>query len=158
MSVRFLQRSDTAANWVSANPVLGDGEIGYVSDEHYHKVGDGVTPWNDLPEQFPDHIREGDSRLSDAREPTSHTHTLADITDAGTAAGAATTDFDAAGTASSTITTHKSEASAHTAATVDYDNATSGVAATTVQAAIDDVYGQLGDISTVLDTINGESV
>jgi len=38
-----------------------------------------------------------DSRLSDDRNPTDHNHTLSDITDAGTAAAAATGDFAAAG-------------------------------------------------------------
>jgi hypothetical protein len=38
-------------------------------------------------------IDTGDSRLSDARTPTAHTHTLSQITDAGTAAGSATGDF-----------------------------------------------------------------
>lgn len=38
-------------------------------------------------------VADTDARLSDARTPTAHTHTLADITDAGTAAGSATTDF-----------------------------------------------------------------
>ena len=41
-------------------------------------------------------VCEGDdSRLSDARTPVSHNHTLSDITDAGTAAAAATGDFAA---------------------------------------------------------------
>jgi hypothetical protein len=38
-------------------------------------------------------IDTGDARLSDARTPTAHTHTLAEISDAGTAAAAATGDF-----------------------------------------------------------------
>lgn len=38
-------------------------------------------------------VKGSDSRLSDARTPTSHSHTLSDITDAGTAAAAATGDF-----------------------------------------------------------------
>jgi len=38
-------------------------------------------------------IDTGDARLSDARTPTAHTHTLSQITDAGTAAAAATGDF-----------------------------------------------------------------
>jgi hypothetical protein len=38
-------------------------------------------------------IDTGDARLSDARTPTAHTHTLSQITDAGTAAGSATGDF-----------------------------------------------------------------
>lgn len=52
---RFAQRRDTAANWTSRNPILWEGEIGFVQEEVTlrvigWKVGDGVTPWNTLPE------------------------------------------------------------------------------------------------------------
>ena len=39
------------------------------------------------------------TNLNNDKAETSHTHTLADITDAGTAASANTTDFDTAGSA-----------------------------------------------------------
>jgi hypothetical protein len=41
----------TAATWSTLNPVLLEGEIGFVSDASpvTHKVGDGVTAWNSLP-------------------------------------------------------------------------------------------------------------
>ena len=42
-------RRGTAAEWTSVNPVLGDSEPGYVTDEQRLKVGDGVTAWVDLP-------------------------------------------------------------------------------------------------------------
>ena len=45
----ILPRRGTAAAWTSANPVLHNGELGYESDTHYTKRGDGVTHWNDLP-------------------------------------------------------------------------------------------------------------
>lgn len=50
---RMWQRRDSAANWQSVNPVLAAGEIGVElgatpSDTKF-KIGDGVTPWNDLP-------------------------------------------------------------------------------------------------------------
>lgn len=38
-------------------------------------------------------VADTDPRLSDSRNPLAHSHTLSDITDAGTAAAAATTDF-----------------------------------------------------------------
>jgi hypothetical protein len=44
--IRF--RRDTAANWTSVNPVLGDGEPGFERDTDQFKIGDGVTAWNDL--------------------------------------------------------------------------------------------------------------
>lgn len=43
-------RRDTLANWTSANPILAEGEIGYVLDDpNRHKMGDGVKTWDQLP-------------------------------------------------------------------------------------------------------------
>ncbi len=41
-------RRDTAANWASANPVLGEGEPGLETDTKKFKLGDGVSTWNTL--------------------------------------------------------------------------------------------------------------
>lgn len=43
-------RRDTAERWAEFNPVLAEGEPGFVlgSTNHY-KIGDGVHAWNDLP-------------------------------------------------------------------------------------------------------------
>jgi hypothetical protein len=46
---QILLRTDTAANWSSVNPVLGEGEIATESDTTLLKIGDGVTAWNSLP-------------------------------------------------------------------------------------------------------------
>ena len=43
---KLINGTDTAANWASLNPVLADGEIGYATDTHLIKIGDGVTAWN----------------------------------------------------------------------------------------------------------------
>lgn len=58
-NMRFLPRSDTFENWEAQNPVLGAGEWGAVIGQtaagdqldtvQRIKVGDGVTPWNELP-------------------------------------------------------------------------------------------------------------
>lgn len=42
-------RKDSAANWVDANPVLADGEIGYEKDTRRFKVGNGINAWTSLP-------------------------------------------------------------------------------------------------------------
>ncbi len=42
-------RSDTAANWTAANPVLGAGEPGYDTTNGKLKIGNGTTAWNFLP-------------------------------------------------------------------------------------------------------------
>lgn len=51
MSIRFQMRRDTEANWASINPILAQGEFGYVLDSQEFKIkkGDGVTAWNSLP-------------------------------------------------------------------------------------------------------------
>lgn len=46
---RISQRSDTAAGWTRANPVLFPGEIGIETDTARVKHGDGVSAWNTLP-------------------------------------------------------------------------------------------------------------
>ena len=50
IKVHMKQRRDTRANWDAVNPVLYDGELGFVSDDpNLYKIGDGETTWNDLP-------------------------------------------------------------------------------------------------------------
>lgn len=50
MADRIQQRRDTAARWAQYNPILLEGEVGYVTDDpNQYKIGDGVHAWNDLP-------------------------------------------------------------------------------------------------------------
>ena len=46
--VQIQQRTDTAANWTSANPTLLSGELGHESDTKKYKLGDGSTAWTSL--------------------------------------------------------------------------------------------------------------
>lgn len=48
MAHRIQYRRDTAARWASINPILQEGEVGYETDTHHMKVGDGVHAWNSL--------------------------------------------------------------------------------------------------------------
>lgn len=41
-------RTDTAAAWTSANPILRSGEVGIESDTRRLKVWDGTTSWTNL--------------------------------------------------------------------------------------------------------------
>lgn len=41
-------RRDTNENWEEQNPVLAEGEIGFVVDQNYYKIGDGVSSWKNL--------------------------------------------------------------------------------------------------------------
>lgn len=49
MATRMQQRRGTAAEWTSANPVLGAGEIGFETDTNKFKIGDDSTAWSSLP-------------------------------------------------------------------------------------------------------------
>lgn len=50
MADRIQQRRDTAANWAKNNPILLEGELGFVTDNpNQYKIGDGEHAWNDLP-------------------------------------------------------------------------------------------------------------
>ena len=49
MADTIQMRRDTASNWKDANPTLADGEQGFETDTMRFKMGDGTTPWNDLP-------------------------------------------------------------------------------------------------------------
>lgn len=52
---RLLQRRDTLVNWINSNPILLDGEIGFIKDTIYSQaynkmvIGDGKHSFNDLP-------------------------------------------------------------------------------------------------------------
>ena len=48
MAVLQLKRG-SSARWKELNLVLAAGEPGFVTDENRLKIGDGTTPWNDLP-------------------------------------------------------------------------------------------------------------
>lgn len=41
-------RHDTAENWRNKNPILLIGEYGYEENTFLLKIGDGITPWNNL--------------------------------------------------------------------------------------------------------------
>jgi trimeric autotransporter adhesin len=45
---RIQIRRDTLANWNTVDPVLADGEIGYIKDTNNIKIGDGTTAFNSL--------------------------------------------------------------------------------------------------------------
>jgi hypothetical protein len=45
---RIRLRRAFTAEWEQKNPILADGEPGYERGANKLKVGDGVTPWNQL--------------------------------------------------------------------------------------------------------------
>lgn len=48
MSYKINFRKDTSLNWSSNNPILLEGEPGFETNTGSLKIGDGITPWNDL--------------------------------------------------------------------------------------------------------------
>jgi hypothetical protein len=49
MSVTKIQfRRDTEANWLSVDPILHEGELGYDTTNKRFKIGDGYSIWSDL--------------------------------------------------------------------------------------------------------------
>lgn len=46
MAVRMQQRRATAEQWLLADPVLAEGEIGLETDTYSFKIGDGVNNWS----------------------------------------------------------------------------------------------------------------
>ena len=44
----FQLRRGNASVWEKNNPILSRGEPGFVIDENRLKIGDGITPWNEL--------------------------------------------------------------------------------------------------------------
>ena len=49
IKTRILMRRDSAENWMTVNPILASGEIGYDATVKKHKIGDGLHHWDDLP-------------------------------------------------------------------------------------------------------------
>lgn len=49
VKVTLQIRHDEAADWVTRNPVLAQGEYGLETDTFLIKIGDGVTDWINLP-------------------------------------------------------------------------------------------------------------
>lgn len=48
--VRYWLRRNTSTYWADKNPILHDGEIAHSTDTGGFKIGDGITPWSDIPE------------------------------------------------------------------------------------------------------------
>lgn len=51
----------TAEALARVNPILAEGEPGFVIDENRLKIGDGVTSWNDLPYVGEDNVVNADT-------------------------------------------------------------------------------------------------
>ena len=45
----FQFKRGLSSAWEKTNPILSPGEPGWALDTHVLKIGDGATPWNELP-------------------------------------------------------------------------------------------------------------
>lgn len=52
LKTRIRHAYKTEAEWTSSNPVLLEGEVGYVENGRF-KVGDGTSTWSELPYAIP---------------------------------------------------------------------------------------------------------
>ncbi len=48
LNVKLRLRTDSAGNWLKANPVLLLGEVGYEEDTGRIKIGNGISTWSEL--------------------------------------------------------------------------------------------------------------
>lgn len=44
----FQLRRGNESAWIKNNPILASGEPGFAIDKNAIKIGDGITPWNEL--------------------------------------------------------------------------------------------------------------
>ena len=72
IQVTLQIRHDEAADWITRNPVLAQGEYGLESDTFLIKVGDGVRTWVNLPylnkldASYFKHMDDGSMTFSDS--------------------------------------------------------------------------------------------
>jgi hypothetical protein len=76
MATRMLQRRGTAAEWTSANTVLGAGEVGFETDTGRFKIGNGSTAWNSRPYAAP-----APNAVADHAALTTSVHGIEDTSD-----------------------------------------------------------------------------
>ena len=64
----FLLKRGFAKDWEKLNPLLKQGEIGFILDQNAIKIGDGVTLWNALPIVGDDEFGKFESRIREELE------------------------------------------------------------------------------------------
>jgi len=123
VTAKIQLRKGTAAQWTSANPTLLSGEVGYETDTHKLKLGDGTTAWTALAYHH-------DPDLAATYAALAHTHTgvyepananlQAHVSSTANphSVTAAQAGADATGTASSAVSAHAGGTGVHAIAGV----------------------------------------
>lgn len=174
MANKIQIRRDTTANWTANNPILAVGEIGINVDTNDFKIGNGTSNWNTLSYTLPQDASEtvkgivelatagesaaglavqaNDPRLSDARTPTTHTHTKAQITDfAHNHTASDITDFNSAVTTNSAVAANTAKVTNATH-TGDVTGATTLTLSSSAITGKTTVVGEAGDFVLISDT------
>lgn len=83
INTKIREAYDTEANWIKHNPVLLAGQLAFSSDKYgKYKVGNGTSTWSQL--QYVT-LNWGDIGGKPSFAPTTHNHTISQITDIGNA-------------------------------------------------------------------------
>ena len=73
VNTTFKLKRGTAERWIEVNPILAQGEPGFVIDENRLKIGDGITPWINLPYVGESNIFSGQTKNDFPKEGNSWT-------------------------------------------------------------------------------------
>jgi hypothetical protein len=142
MAIRIQLRRDTAANWVSANPVLLAGEIGIETDTLKFKIGNGNN-WNSIT----DYANTTPAGLSSSLED----YIL--LTDRGAANGVASLNSSTKVPNNQIDDTYYATVSSVTSAVNTLDTSLSGDIET-INTTLGGVATDISDINSELGTIN----
>lgn len=101
IDTKIREAYDTEANWIKHNPVLLAGQLAFSSDKYgKYKVGNGTSTWSQL--QYVT-LNWGDIGGKPSFAPTTHNHTISQITDIGNASVKYATTAGSANTTSQII-------------------------------------------------------
>ena len=102
IDTKIREAYDTEANWIKYNPVLLSGQLAYSSDKYgKYKIGNGASRWSQLQYATLNWGDIGGKPSSFA--PTTHNHTISQITDIGNASVKYATTAGSANTTSQII-------------------------------------------------------
>lgn len=102
INTKIREAYDTEANWIKHNPVLLAGQLAFSSDKYgKYKVGNGTSTWSQLQYVTLNWGDIGGKPSSFA--PTTHNHTISQITDIGNASVKYATTAGSANTTSQII-------------------------------------------------------